>query len=411
MAQAAALVWKWLPLTLLFVNGYLVFRLFVVTRLTEIFVAFALRRGRGRIVGILFYVIAAAALLSFFIPNAVTVLALLPILKTVDAEIRQRHESIHLTTALTLAVIYGANIGGMGSLIGSPANLVLIGALETFQVPGREGITFFNWFVWAVPLVCFFVLAAWAVVSLLAVPREARRIRLTLDSLGFDGVLDGPQRAGARLFGLFLVFWIGEAIAVGLAPAFEPYAPAVCLAFFALFLYRGFVRRARPDGGPLVRPADIFSGLPRRGLVFLLVLAAVFGGAKLLGLDQHAARLLDALIPPETPLVLVYLALTLTVIFLTEVLSNSVVSLAFFFIAYKAAEAHGMPALGLMMAVSLASTCAFMTPIATPCNALAFGEMKGTSLGRMLALGALLNVVGALLMTVWLRYVIPLVYG
>jgi sodium-dependent dicarboxylate transporter 2/3/5 len=52
-----------------------------------------------------------------------------------------------------------------------------------------------------------------------------------------------------------------------------------------------------------------------------------------------------------------------------------------------------------------------MTPIATPCNALAFGEMKKTSLGKMLALGLPLNIVGALLITLWLQFIIPFVYA
>ncbi len=51
-----------------------------------------------------------------------------------------------------------------------------------------------------------------------------------------------------------------------------------------------------------------------------------------------------------------------------------------------------------------------MTPIATPCNALAVGEMKGTSLTRMLVSGFVLNIAGAFLMTLWLLFVIPLIY-
>ena len=404
-------VWERLPLILLFLNGYLIYRLFVVTQLTELFVAFALRRGGGRFTGVLFYIIAASALLSFFIPNAVTVLAMLPILKTIDGELRKSAPNLKPTTALTLSVIYGANIGGMGSIIGSPANLVLIGALDYYQVVGREQITFFNWFLWSVPLVAFSVLAAWLVVAYLAVPRTVRGTRLTLEALGFDGEVGPKQRAGGLLFVVFLVFWIAEAIAVGLWPAFAPYGPAVCIAFFALFVFLTFVRLDGAEKRPLLHPRDIVSGLPKRGLVFLVLLGAIFVGVKALGLDAHAADLLASVLAPDTPLLLVFLALTVTVIFLTEVLSNSVVSVAFFFIAYATAAAQGLPPLSLMMAVSLASTCAFMTPIATPCNALAFGEMKGTSLKEMLIFGAVLNLIGAGLMSVWLRYVIPLIYG
>jgi sodium-dependent dicarboxylate transporter 2/3/5 len=64
-----------------------------------------------------------------------------------------------------------------------------------------------------------------------------------------------------------------------------------------------------------------------------------------------------------------------------------------------------------MIAVSVASTCAFMTPVATPSNALAFGEMPGARLRAMLVLGAFLNVAGAVIMSAWLGFILPLVYG
>lgn len=95
---------------------------------------------------IVFYVIAVTAFLSAFIPNAITVLAVLPVVTALDREHGRRHPGAPLTTALALATMYGANIGGMASLIGSPANLILLGVLDLYHVPGREQITFFNWF-------------------------------------------------------------------------------------------------------------------------------------------------------------------------------------------------------------------------------------------------------------------------
>ena len=107
---------------------------------------------------------------------------------------------------------------------------------------------------------------------------------------------------------------------------------------------------------------------------------------------------------------LLFFLTILAVIFLTEMLSNTAVVAAFFTIAYYAAMGHDMNPMYLMMGVGVASTCAFMTPIATPTNALAFGEMKGASLARMLGLGFVLNVAGAVLLTGWLSWVLPLVY-
>jgi len=403
-------LWIRLPIILMFVNGFLVYRLLVVTRLTDVFVFWSLKKSRGHINRIFLFIISTAALLSFFIPNAVTVLALLPILKTIDRDLAEQDNGYRLTTALTLSAIYGANIGGMGSLIGSPANLLLIGALDFYAVTGRELINFFSWFLWSVPLVVVFVVAAWVLVVSFAVPRNAKGMIVSLDSVVDCSRLSARQKNGVWLFAFFIVFWIVEAIIKETAPSIASFEPVICLVYFSIFVYFVFFRMPRSAEGPLLRPRDIITGFPLRGILFIGFLFVLILVVRIFELDSRSADFFSTFIQRGLPLAIIFLLTTLIVIFLTEILSNTVVSTAFFSIAYFAAIANGMPPLTLMIAVSIASTCAFMTPIATPCNALAFGEMKGTSLRQMLLLGCVLNVIGALLMTFWLRFVIPLVY-
>lgn len=174
-----------------------------------------------------------------------------------------------------------------------------------------------------------------------------------------------------------------------------------------------FVRSAPSAGGisgPLLRPADLLKSVPRRGLVFILILAVVFAVVHWLKLDEKAVVFAGKFLQGEMPPYMVFFLTILSVIFLTEVLSNTAVVAAFFTIAYYAAQGHGMNPMYLMMAVGVASTCAFMTPIATTSNALAYGEMKGVSLSRMLALGFVLNILGALIMAAWLNWVLPRIY-
>lgn len=160
MEFSATYIYDRLPLLLLFVTGYILYRVTASVALPEYMAAQAVRFSRGRADRLLLSLIVVSALLSMFIPNAVTVLAMLPVIQRLDDELES------MTTSLTLSIIYGANIGGMGSLIGSPANLLLIGALDLFNIPGRNQITFFNWFEWALPLVAGMVLLAWGVVRL-----------------------------------------------------------------------------------------------------------------------------------------------------------------------------------------------------------------------------------------------------
>lgn len=413
LAEPLAYLWKRLPLLLLFCNAYLVYRLLDVTGLTGVFVRRTLRRvagaGGGGLPRLLWAVMSAAALLSLVIPNAVTMLTMLPALVGLEQELRQR-SGVSLTTPLALAAIYGANIGGMGSLIGSPANLMLIGTMDYLDVPGRELIGFANWFVWSLPLVLLFLFLGWALLTLFALPRG-------VSVRNADPVQPRPltpwQRSGGALFVLFLVFWIFSSVAAEVWPWWSRWEPALGAGFFCWFVFLTFFRASTPCQGtsaPLLRLRDVFQGVPKRGLAFLGVLLALAVTVKLTGLDEHAAGLLPSLGRFSVSQFFLIFCTILLVILLTEVFSNTVVSAAFFPLAYLLAQEHAVEPLLLMLAVSLASTCAFMTPVATPCNALAFGEMRGVRLRIMLALGLALNIAGAVLMAVWIRWIIPLVY-
>ena len=64
---------------------------------------------------------------------------------------------------LALSVIYGANIGGMGSVTATPANGILVTYAELNQVVGRDYLNFAPWLIWGIPLVICFVIAAWLI--------------------------------------------------------------------------------------------------------------------------------------------------------------------------------------------------------------------------------------------------------
>lgn len=410
----SAYLWERLPLMLLFLSGYLVYQLMAATRLTDAFVAWALKKSRGSAATLLLYVIGVSAALSSFIPNTITVLTLLPMLKRLDNEFKAQGVA-DMTTVLMCSAIYGAAIGGMGSMIGSPANVVLFGALDLFEIPGREQITFFNWFFWSIPLVIMFVMAAWAVAAGLGLPSRARKASVHLECLNdiCETGADPRQRYGASLFWGYMVFWILEAVSRQAVPGFAAVSPLICMGFALFFLYAVFVKVppvSSSGSGPLLVLGDLLKGVPRRGLIFILGLVVLFAVVHALGLDEKVVVMAGELLKGDMAPWLLFLLTVLSVIFLTEVLSNTAVVAAFFTIAYYAALGHDMNPLYLMMGVSLASTCAFMTPVATPTNALAFGEMRGASLKAMVALGFVLNLAGALILTGWLSWVLPLVY-
>jgi sodium-dependent dicarboxylate transporter 2/3/5 len=288
--------------------------------------------------------------------------------------------------------------------------MLLIGFLDYFQVPGREQINFLSWFVWAIPLVILFCGLAWLVVTFLGLTRLAReaRVKLELETMGHSQQYG--NRPGAVLFACFVGFWILNSLIRQLFSFTGSVEAFICVIFLVAFLYFTFHFRWPGQPGVLVRWSQLISEIPWRGLLFLGILLSVVALVHALGLDRSSAEWYAGFVAKLGGPFWIFFGTTLLIIFMTELFSNTVVSTAFFSIAYFAAASQGLPALPLMISVSIASTCAFMTPIATPCNALAFGEMRGTSLLRMMLLGSILNLGGALLMTFWLQTVIPLVY-
>lgn len=412
LGDISTYLWQRLPLILLFCGGYLVYQLMAATRITDAFVSWALNKSKGSANMLLLYIIGASAALSSFIPNTITVLTLLPVLKRLDQGYRDQGITT-MTTVLMCSAIYGAAIGGMGSMIGGPANAVLIGALDLFQIPGREQITFFNWFLWSVPLAIMFVMAAWGVTAGLGLPKEARGTFICMTCLGDVCKTNDRQRYGSSLFWLYMSFWVLEAVSRQAIPGFAHISPWACLGFTLIFCFLIFIKTA-PESpfakGPLLKLSDLLTGIPRRGMLFILLLAALFGLVHWLKWDEKVVTMAGQFLQGDMAPLLLFFMTILSVIFLTEALSNTAVVAAFFTIAYYAAQGHGMNPMYLMMGVGVASTCAFMTPIATPTNALAFGEMKGASLQWMLMLGFVLNVIGAVLLTGWLSWILPIVY-
>lgn len=397
MELSSNYIYERLPLILLFATGYILYRVVTVVGLPEYLAVRAVRFSRGRVDLLLLSLMTACAGLSMFIPNAITVLAMLPVIRKLDSQL------VGMTTPLTLSVIYGANIGGMGSLIGSPANLLLIAALDYFNVSGGEKITFFNWFEWALPLVSMFLLLAWGVVRY-TIPYNGQRSDF---GIAKSSPLQSVQSKGLVVFAVFLFFWGLSSIAVELLSAYRFYEPMVAVVFTIIFC--GYVFSSR-----ILSFKALIHGVPKRGLLFLGILGILIALVRMLSLDEWAAHLFIGLLEimeHSGKEYTVYLATALTVILLTEVLSNTVVSTAFFAVIVHVASEYGFSPLPLMILVSAASTCAFMTPIATPCNSLAVGEMRGISLRSMVFWGLVLNLLGALMMSAWIWKIVPLVYG
>ena len=168
-----------------FISGFLISRLIIKAGLPERIVSYVLGERHVSITGITFYLIAVSAFLSFFIPNAITVLTMLPVLELLRQAFEKTSKNHHrVPTLLALSVIYGSNIGGMATITGTPANGILITYLEANSVAGTGSIQFATWLAWGLPLSVCLVVLAWLVITALLRPyrfvNESVRVRIEL---------------------------------------------------------------------------------------------------------------------------------------------------------------------------------------------------------------------------------------
>lgn len=324
---------------------------------------------------------AASALLSMWISNTATALMLLPMVMAVTAATSSNDR---LTIPLLLAVAYGASIGGLGTPIGTPPNLIFLKVYE--EVTGQT-VSFVQWMRWAMPIVLLlFPLTAWW---------------LTRGLTGRGGIDMTPpgrwrfeEKAVLAVFAVVAIAWItmdepggGWKQAFGLANA--NYASVALTGVVLLF--------ALPDGkgGRLLDwPA---AKSIEWGILLLfaggIAIAQAFVSS---GLGAALGESLSAV--SALPVWLVVLSICLTVTFLTEVTSNTATAtLLMPVLAASALAAHWDPAL-LMIPAALSASCAFMLPVATPPNAIVFASGRIT-VAQMAGHGLMLNLFGAAVIT------------
>ena len=355
-------------------------------------------------------VMGATFVLSMFIPNLITVVVLLPIVSYITEHLEIGEEARRgYVTVLALGVMYGANIGGMASIVGTPANALAVIVVHEMELAQLDQLTFFNWLLFGFPMALVLLIAAWGV--LVVVQRSACRVSLA----GLRAPLVNRDRdytfalswaalilAGCALFGV-----VGAHVPHGepLFASFTPIDLATLFGMLGCFAVVGWLQFP-VRGERLIRLADLRSGLPKRGVVFAG--AAIVCGLALerLGAIRWLTESLQAGLPEVDPTMALW-ALVVVTIFATELLSNTATALAMWAVAAALAELGGYDPFLSIVGVALASTCAFMSPLATPAIGMAFGGIQGVSLRQMVVTGFFVNVIAAVWIVVCLNLWIP----
>ena len=326
-------------------------------------------------------------LLSMWISNTASILMLMPVALAVLASCSDRNS---LAAPLLLGLAWSCSIGGLGTPIGTPPNLILV---QVYEENTAQTISFGQWMSWGIPVVLTLLPLAWWWVTR-AVPRE---LDIQLPAVG-------PWRSAERrvlvVFGLTAVAWITRAEPFGGWQTWLDFpaandASVALLAVVALFVVRD------DQGEPLIDWAKA-SQIPW-GVLLL------FGGgiclARAFVASGLSAQVGDALTTVAAlPVFAMMLLLALAVTFLTEATSNTATTALLMPVLAAVALAVEIDPLWLMVPAAMSASCAFMLPVATAPNAVVFGSGE-LPIRRMVREGFALNLMGALLISTvaWAR--------
>ncbi len=348
------------------------------------------------------------ALLSMWLSNTATTLMLLPIAMAVSSRI----EDSRSPTRILLALAFGASIGGIGTLVGTPPNLVLAGMAPDL-VPELPAITFGGWMLLGVPLVLVLLPVAGLLLS-----RGLPRLEVSSGEVAREisglGVLRPMERRAAILFLLTALAWItrsGMHVGGFQLPGWSRLladpklasdaVPAVAAAILTTLIPAGGGERR-----PLLTWREIQHGVPW-GILLL------FGGGFALADGVHASKL-DLWLAGELqglgayPLPIVVFSVALLTAVITNLTSNTATATLLLPVMAALAEAlHASPYM-LMATTTVAASCAFVLPVATPPNAIVMGSGR-VSAGELFREGLLLNLVAVLATTLLCLFLGPLV--
>lgn len=364
------------PLIYLFLGGFGLAAALSRQGLDQWLAEWILRLGRGRFHTTSIALFLTSAMLSMWISNTATVALLLPVTLGIIANLKRHCDEetmTRITPYLLLGIAYSASIGGIGTLIGTPPNAITAANLK---------IGFIEWLRVGIPCVAILLPVMFVVLRLMARPGKVPRFEV--ESKHFD--FDGPRIATLIIFLLAIGGWLLSSplsAFFGISDSFDTLVAISALLLLALCRLVDWKNIDRStDWGVLL----LFGGGIGLSKVLGVTGASLFLAQKIQQLAAH------------WPVFLVVGAVVLFMIFLTEFSSNTASTALLVPIFAAVAVDLGIPAASIILPLTLAASCAFMLPIATPPNAIVFGS--GLVQQRtMIRIGLVLNLIFTVILT------------
>lgn len=350
----------------------------------------------------------ATALLSMWISNTATTVVMLPIALSVinllinDADGFSKNDQ-NFALSIMLGIAYAANVGGIATIIGTPPNTVMLGVLQN---DFDRDIAFLDWMMIGLPFsiimltVIYFVVVKWIYPNNL--PKMEHSKTLIAEELQKLGKINPTEQRVLIIFFTAIFLWVFRSL-------INPLIPSIQLSDAGISMLAAFALFAIPfkfNQGEFTLEWKDTQKLPW-GILIL------FGGGLALASAMSQAGIIDMIgsfIAENKGLSVIAVTslLIFVMLFMTELMSN--VALVAIFVPVVAGIAIGLDTemLVLLIPITMASSCAFMLPMATPPNAIVFasGFIKVHQMARV---GFFLNIIAVVLLILMARFVIPFI--
>jgi len=359
--------------------------------------------GKRLIGGFMF----VCAILSMWMTNTSTTMMLLPIVFSVANVIRDNvpdlseESSRNFEIAILLGLAYSASIGGLATLIGTPPNALLMGFMaENYGIE----ISFARWMLVGIPVSFVMLPIAWFVLTRFLFPVDVpanEAVKKHLHRLRDElGAMSSAEKRVGVIFILLIMSWMFR----------KPLSDALELTGISdagIVLTAALLLFVLPSGDREQSRMMIWEDLSRLPWGVLIL----FGGGLSLAAtvsDSGLALWMGQQLAPLNAwgtFVLVLASVAL-VIFLTELTSNLATTATLLPVMGAIAVQAGMPPIVLTVPITIAASCAFMLPVATPPNAIVFST-GAISIPQMARAGIVLNIIGIVIVTIVSLYVAP----
>jgi len=344
----------------------------------------------------------ATAFLSMWLSNTSTSIMMLPIGIAIVSQVSLKKNILNSNfgKVLMLGIAYSASIGGFATIYGTPPNLILLSNIEEYF---NLSIDFFSWFIMAFPLSCILLFICWYYLvnfsfdlsSLSNVSKKT--ISSKLKELG---KIKYEEKAVLLIFIVFILGLLSKQFISEFIPQIDDTIIAISMAIF-LFLIKS------SDGeNNLIEWSD--------GVKLPWGIILLFGGGLSIATAMKSSGLalwigelaynIDSL-----DLILIVLIIVVIVNFLTEITSNLATVSMLLPILASISISLGIHPYIIMVSATIAASCAFMLPVATPPNAVVFGSgyLKMTD---MVKTGLVMNVISIVIVSLYVYFMLPILW-